>query len=130
VAITWPGRLLPMLTTTEPQPLRAAESWVADNVPRDKVLVVHDSIWVDLVYHYGYHPTPILVHKLDADPAVRDNLRRVDYLILPNWYYNSAAAGQAYPTVMEARKHAVAVSSFGSGNDGVSVYRVSGYWQP
>ncbi len=130
VAITWPGRLLPMMTVAEPQPLRQAESWVADNVPRDKVLVVHDSIWVDVVHRYGYNPTPILVHKLDADPAVRDNLRRIDYLILPNWYYNSEAGAQAYPTLLEARKHAVVVSSFASGNDGVNVYRVSRYWQP
>jgi hypothetical protein len=35
-----------------------------------------------------------------------------------------------YPTVTEARKHAVAVARFGSGDDGVQIYRVSRYWRP
>ena len=35
-----------------------------------------------------------------------------------------------YPTATEARKHAVAVARFGSGDDGVQIYRVSRYWRP
>jgi hypothetical protein len=31
---------------------------------------------------------------------------------------------------MEARKHAVPVASFGRGDDGVTVYRVSALWRP
>ena len=99
-------------------------------MPRDQVLVVHDSIWIDLVHYYGFDPRPIIVYKLDTDPAVRENLDRIDYLALPNWYYDTPAAAGKYPTAMEARKHAVAVAEFGSGDDGVRVYRVSRYWQP
>jgi hypothetical protein len=129
-AVAWPPKLDPMMTTTQQQPLRSAELWVADNVPRDKVLVVHDSIWVDLVHQYRFHPRPIIVHKLDTDPAVREELTRLDYLVVPNWYFETPTGAQAYPTLMEARKHAVAVASFGSGGDGVRVYRVSRYWRP
>jgi hypothetical protein len=129
-AVAWAPRLHPMMTTTQRQPLRSAQLWVADNVPRDKVLVVHDSIWVDLVHRYRYQPRPIIVHKLDTDPAVRNAVNRVDYLVVPNWYYETSAGAQAYPTLIEARKHAVVVATFGSGDDGVRVYRVSRYWRP
>jgi hypothetical protein len=118
------------LEARQEPPLWSATQWLADNVPRDRVLIVHDSIWTDLVHHYGFDPQPIIVYKLDTDPAVRKTLRRIDYLILPNWYYATPAGVAKYPTVTEARKHAVAVARFGSGDDGVQVYRVSRYWRP
>jgi hypothetical protein len=118
------------LQARQEPPLWSATQWLANNVPRDRVLVVHDGIWTDLVHHYGFDPQPIIVYKLDTDPAVREQLRRIDYLVLPNWYYATPAGVAKYPTVTEARKHAVAVARFGSGDDGVQVYRVSRYWRP
>jgi hypothetical protein len=35
-----------------------------------------------------------------------------------------------YPTLTEARKHAVVVARLGSGDDGVRIYRVTRYWRP
>ena len=119
-----------MMTTSTIPSMRAAELWVADNVARNKVLVVHDSIWVDLVHRYRFQPRPIIAHKLDSDPAARTALTRIDYIIVPNWYLKNPAGGQAYPTLLEARKHAVAEASFGVGDDGVRVYRVSTHWRP
>lgn len=110
--------------------MRSAEPWVADNVPRNKVLVIQDSIWVDLIFKYGFSPQPIISNKLDADPAVHKRLNRIDYLVVPNWYYGSPQGHAAYPTLMEARKHAVPVAVFGAGDDGVTVSRVSSYWRP
>jgi len=130
VAFSWAPSLHRMMTVRQQPPLHAATRWVADNVPRDRVVVVHDSIWTDLVHRYGFDPQPIIVYKLDTDPAVRRNLHRIDYLVVPNWYYETPVAASKYPTLMEARKHAVAVARFGSGDDGVQVYRVSRYWRP
>jgi hypothetical protein len=127
---SWTPTLRHMLQVREEPPLWSATRWLADNVPRDRVLVVHDSIWTDLVHHYGFDPKPIIVYKLDTDPAVRKTLRRVDYLIVPNWYYATPAGVAKYPTLTEARKHAVVVARFGSGDDGVRIYRVSRYWRP
>jgi hypothetical protein len=90
---------------------------------------VHDSIWPDLVHHYGFHPWPVVATKLDTDPAVRKAVHHLDYLIVPNWYYQAGGAS-AFPTLVEARKHAVPVAVFGSGPDGAIVYRVSSYWSP
>jgi len=82
------------------------------------------------VHHYGFRPQPVIVYKVDSDPAVRRTLTRIDYLVLPNWYYETPDAATKYPTVMAARKHAVVVATFGAGPDGVRVYRVSRYWKP
>jgi hypothetical protein len=125
----WAPQLYRMTHTSGLPPLRAATLWAADNVPRDKQLVVHDAIWTDLVHHYGFDPRPIIVYKVDTDPAVQRATRRIDYLILPNWYYETSDAAK-YPTITEARKHAVQVAAFGSGGDGVRVYRVSAFWKP
>jgi hypothetical protein len=127
---SWAPTLRHMLQARQEPPLWSATQWLADNVPRDRVLVVHDSIWTDLVHHYGFDPQPIIVYKLDTDPAVREQLRRIDYLVLPNWYYATPAGVAKYPTATEAQKHAVVVARFGSGDDGVQVYRVSRYWRP
>lgn len=127
---SWTPALREMTSVQAEPPLRSATRWVADNVPRDRVLVVHDAIWTDLVHKYGYQPRPIIVYKLDTDPAVRDSLRRIDYLVLPNWYLRTPDSMSKYPTVLEARKHAVTVATFGTGDDGVTVYRVSARWKP
>jgi hypothetical protein len=127
---SWTPTLGHMLQARQEPPLWSATQWLADNVPRERVLVVHDGIWTDLVHHYGFDPQPIIVYKLDNDPAVREKLRRIDYLVLPNWYYATPAGVAKYPTLMEARKHAVVVARFGSGDDGVQIYRVSRYWRP
>jgi hypothetical protein len=127
---SWTPTLRQMLQVRQEPPLWSATQWLANNVPRDRVLVVHDSIWTDLVHHYGFDPQPIIVYKLDTDPAVREKLRRLDYLVVPNWYYATPAGVAKYPTLAEARKHAVVVARFGSGDDGVRIYRVSRYWRP
>ncbi len=126
----WTPTLRSMTAAHHEPALRSATSWVADNVPRDKVLVVHDAIWTDLVYRYGFRPRPIMVYKLDTDPAVRRKLDRIDYLVLPNWYFQTPDGKRKYKTALEARKHAVPVAVFGHGPDGVRVYRVSRYWKP
>ncbi|MEV1144653.1 glycosyltransferase family 39 protein [Micromonospora sp. NPDC049799] len=128
-AVHWTPELRRMMTVAEQPPLRSATEWVARNVPRDKTLVVHDAIWTDLVHHYGYDPRPVIVYKLDTDPAVQATVKRVDYLVVPDWYYRTADAAEKYPTLMEARKHAVQVASFGTGDDRVRVLRVSEHWE-
>jgi hypothetical protein len=124
----WLPRLREITGSHEIQPLRAATLWAARNIPRDKQLVVHDTIWTDLVHHYGFQPRPVIAHKLDTDPAVHRAVKRIDYLIVPDWYYGGQS--DAIPTLAEARKHAVPVAAFGSGDDGVKVYRVSTHWTP
>jgi len=128
--VSWEPDLRRMMTVSEEPPLRSATRWVADNVPRDKVIVAHDAIWTDLVHQYGFDPEPIIVYKLDTDPAVQAALTRIDYVVLPDWYFRTPDAASKYPTAAEARKHAVAAARFGTGADAVTVYRVSSRWAP
>jgi hypothetical protein len=113
-------------------PLKQADRWVADNVPRDRVLVVHDALWTDLVAKDRFdRRNVVIVYKLDGDPAVHKQVTRIDYLVLPDYYYRTQAAQAQYPTAIRARDHAVAVAHFGSDpTSAVTIYRVSSRWSP
>lgn len=130
VAVPW-ATSLQQMTAARPRPaLEEATSWLADNVPRTAVLVVHDSMWTDLVHKHRFDSRPIIVYKLDTDPAVRGSLTRLDYLALPDWYYNIPDAQAKYPTLMAARAHAKPVARFDNGGDVVTVWKVDRSWRP
>lgn len=125
----WGAQLVSMTTVTAPPELAQATHWVADNVPRDQVLVVHDAIWTDMVHQYGFtKDNVIMAYKLDADPAVHERLTHLDYLIVPDWYYTIKDG--KYPTLIEAQEHAVPAAHFGTGSDAVTVWHVSSRWKP
>lgn len=128
MALTWTPQIRMMTGPHPTPPLRAALLWTVEHVPRDKVLVVHDTLWVDLVERYHYEPRPIIAHKLDGDPAVRGRLERIDYIIVPNWYFRTET--REIPTLAEAVEHATPVASFGRGDDGVRVFKVATTWHP
>lgn len=128
-AQVWTNPIRDITGHHDAQPLRQAAGWLAAHVPRDKVLVVHDAIWTDLAHKHGFSPRPIMAYKLDTDPEVRLSLRRIDYLVVPDWYYTRGDPA-AYPTLLRARDHAVEEASFGTGEDAVHIYRVSAYWRP
>ena len=72
VAPRWTSQIVAMTTVAQPPELAEATRWVADNVPRDEVLVVHDAVWTDMVHQYGFaKDNVIMAYKLDADPAVQ-----------------------------------------------------------
>jgi hypothetical protein len=125
----WTPTLVTMTTTTQPPELYQAARWIADNVPRNQFVVVHDAIWTDLVQQDGFAPdNVIMAYKLDADPAVHQRLHELDYLVVPDWYY-TAQSGK-YPTLIEAQQHAVPAAHFGTGADAVTIWHVSDRWRP
>jgi hypothetical protein len=129
VAPRWAAQLASMTTVASPPELAEATHWVADNVPRDQVLVVHDAIWTDLVHQYGFAKDDVIMaYKLDADPAVHERLTHLDYLVVPDWYYTIKDG--KYPTLIEAQRHGVPVVHFGTGPDAVTVWHVSSRWKP
>jgi hypothetical protein len=129
VAPRWTAQIVAMSTVTQPQELAQATRWVADNVPRDETLVVHDAVWTDMVHQYGFaKDNVIMAYKLDADPAVRERLTHLDYLVVPDWYYTITDG--KYPTLIEAQRHAVPAARFGTGPDAVTVWHVSSRWEP
>ena len=129
VAPRWAAQIGYMTTVDSPPELAEATHWVADNVPRGQVLVVHDAIWTDLVHQYGFAKDDVIMaYKLDADPAVNARLTHVDYLVVPDWYFTIKDG--KYPTLIEAQRHAVPAAHFGTGPDAVTVWHVSSRWKP
>jgi hypothetical protein len=61
---------------------------------------------------------------------VQATLTRIDYIVVPNWYLTVSSAGGKFPTLLEARKHAVPVAQFGQGDDGATVWHVASVWDP
>jgi hypothetical protein len=129
VAPRWTAQIVSMATVDTPPELAQATKWVANNVPRDEVLVVHDAIWTDMVHQYGFaKDNVIMAYKLDADPAVYERLTHLDYLVVPDWYFTIKDG--KYPTLIEAQSHAVPAAHFGTGPDAVTVWHVSSRWKP
>jgi Dolichyl-phosphate-mannose-protein mannosyltransferase len=130
VVSQWAPKIAYMTSVAQPQELDQAEQWIADNVPRTDVLVVHDAIWTDLVHRYGFPAdNVIMAYKIDADPAVHGRIDHLDYVVIPDWSYTAAQTGK-YPTLVEARRHGVPVARFGAGADGVTVWQISTRWRP
>jgi hypothetical protein len=132
VGVRWARSDARMTGVHEEPPLKQADRWIGTNVPRNRVVVVHDALWTDLVAKYGFRPEDVvIVYKLDGDPAVHKRVTRIDYLVLPDYYYRTPDAQAQYPTAVHARDHAVAVARFGSEpTSAVTVYRVSSHWSP
>jgi hypothetical protein len=129
---SWVTRDWGMMTVTTPPPLAQADAWVARNVPRSRVVVVHDALWTDLVAKDAFpRDHVIIVYKVDSDPAVNRALHHIDYLVLPDYYYKLPSAPSQYPTVLAAKERAIAVAHFGTDlKSEVTIYRVSRAWSP
>ena len=132
VAPGWYSADRAMMTSREEPTLKQAEDWIATTIPRNQVVVVHDALWTDLVAKDGFpRRNVIIIYKLDNDPAVRQSLRRIDYLVLPDYYYETPTGTGQYATALLAKDRAVPVAHFGSDRrSSVTIYRVSDAWSP
>jgi hypothetical protein len=128
----WAASLHQMTSSTERPPLAEATQWIARNVPRDGVVVVHDAIWTDLVVKYGFaQRNVVMVYKLDSDPAVRAEVTHVNYIAIPDSYFRKPDTATKVPTLVAARDHALPVAEFGGDTpDRVTVWRVASTWNP
>jgi hypothetical protein len=122
----WYGDLRGLLLADLDQPLRQAQSWVVDNVPRDHRLLVDDAIWVDLVEAGFPREHVVWYYKPDTDPAVAalapQGWRDYDYVVSTE-SLRSLAPDQ--PQVAQAVANSVPVATFGSGDQRVEVRRIS-----
>jgi 4-amino-4-deoxy-L-arabinose transferase-like glycosyltransferase len=132
VTPSWASSVVRMTSSTDQPPLAEATGWIARNVPRDGVVVVHDAIWTDLVVKYGFAPrNVVMVYKLDSDPAVRAEVTHVNYIAIPDSYYSKPDTATKVPTLIAARDHALPVAQFGGNSpDRVTVWRVASTWNP
>jgi hypothetical protein len=117
----WASRLHEEMTLDQDAPLRLAGAWVTHHVPRGAVVVVDDSLWVDLKRR-GYDV--IWFFKLDLDPAVRARYgwNDVDYLVLVDPPKPEAESGAQLRAALE---HSSVAAAFGSGPQSVTIFRVN-----
>lgn len=119
----WARGLHDQMTADRTVALRQASAWVGDHATPDDVVVVDDSLWVDLV-EQGHAPQRVIwFYKVDLDPAVvlPRGWRSIDYVVLGG----NGTSTEGLPTVQAAMEHSQVVASFGSGPDALTIHRVS-----
>lgn len=97
-----------------------AQAWIENNVSRDAVIVVENSIWLDLV-HAGFPRENVIWYfKVDLDPAVDETWRTVDYVSLHDY-----VAADPLPILGEMIERGTPVATFGEGIQKVTIWEVS-----
>lgn len=118
----WFSDLRGLLLADLDRPLRDAQAWVVDNVPRDRRLLVDDAVWVDLVEAGFPRDQVVWYYKVDTDPAVSSltpqGWRDYDYLVSTE-SLRSLAPSQ--PQVAQALAASLPVATFGEGVQRVEV---------
>jgi hypothetical protein len=104
-------------------PTRHAVEWLEHHAPRDSVIIVEDTIWVDLVER-GFDPDRVIwFFKYDLDPAVRlpDGWRDVDYIATSP---SSPDEMRSLPKNRQAVLHSRSVATYGDGPDRIVVRKI------
>lgn len=105
---------------------RQAVNWVAENVPRDNLIVVESALWVDLQEKGFDQPDPVWLYKTETDPEVKEKIggwRGMDYLVLNGPTLNESSR-KDFPTVFTAKDHGEVVAEFGKDERKVVVIKV------
>ena len=122
----WFSDLRGLLLADLDRPLRDAQSWVEDNVPRDHRLLVDDAIWVDLVEAGFPRDHVVWYYKVDTDPAVAvlapQGWRDYDYIVSTE---SLRILAPDQPQVAQALANSLPVVAFGENDQRVEVRRIS-----
>lgn len=136
LAVAWiPGdRALTHQDTTTP--VFQAESWIEAHVPRDKRIIVDNTLWNDLIDHgFSRQLGVVWFQKLDftenLDPSVARALpggwRDFAYIVsTPALRSSLATSPSGFVPVRQALQHSVVVASFGRLGGLVQVRRITG----
>ncbi len=114
-----------VLVADNDAPMRQAQQWITQNVPKPDRLIVDDAVWVDLVDDGRDRRNVIWSYKVDTDQQVQNWAPRgwADY----EWVVSTASMRANMPdqgVLTEAMSHARPVATFGSGGKRVDVLRV------
>jgi 4-amino-4-deoxy-L-arabinose transferase-like glycosyltransferase len=100
---------------------RAAVEWIDRHVDRRSVVLVDDTVWVDLVER-GFSPErTIWFYKLDLDPGVPIGREDVDYVIRSNIMEGNA---RDLPRVKAVLDHSTTLATFSAGPERMEVRQV------
>jgi hypothetical protein len=109
------------LTADDDRNYRQAESWLQQHVTHDDVLLVDNTVWIDLVQRGYARENVIWFYKFDLDPAVQEQhpggWQAIDYVV------ESSIVGATDGDLPETRstiEHGRVVAEFGD----IHIYRV------
>ena len=121
----WTTQLRGFLLSDLDAPMRDAQGWISDNVPKDSRLLVDDAMWVDLVDDGFARDNVIWFYKLDTDGAVRaqspNGWRDSDFIVTTESVRTSGGSSEG---IRQALDNSTVVASFGSGDQEVDVRRI------
>jgi hypothetical protein len=125
VAPSWVAGDRRLTTEDEDAPLRRAQAWVTENVPRTRSVMVDDSLWVDLV-RAGYPAERVVwFYKLDTDRDVQarypNGWRDVNFVVSTP---TMRAFPEDLPQARDALRNSEVVDAFGEGDRRVEIRRV------
>jgi uncharacterized protein DUF4397 len=114
-----------VLTVDDDAPMRQAQLWITENVPKRDRLIVDDALWVDQVRQGRDRRNVIWSYKVDTDEQVQNWAPHgwADY----QWVVSTASMRANMPeegVLTEAMSHARPAATFGSGGKRVDVLRV------
>lgn len=127
VAPAWQPGIAEAVTRDADQSSRQAVAWVAENVPKDKRLIVESALWVDLREKGFDNPELVWLYKTETDPQIKDEIggwTGMDYLVLNAVTLNDGAR-KDFPTVFTAKDNAEVVAEFGRDQEKVVVLKVN-----
>jgi hypothetical protein len=117
-------------TTTNPEAhLNAAEQWILMNLPKDKRVLVTDTLWIDMV-RAGWSPQRVIwFYKIDSDPAVQRQYPRgwkdFDYIVSTDEIRASVTSDTTLRQVKAALANSSPVKVFGVGGNDVEVRKIN-----
>jgi hypothetical protein len=122
---TWAPVLRYLQVADTDAPLRQAQEWITNSVPRDDRLIVDDALWVDLVSEGRDRRDVVWFYKVDTDAEVQGWAPRGwrDY----DWVVSSPSLRSGTPStgvLADAVSRSAPVAVFGSGDARVELRRV------
>ena len=121
----WTTQLRGFFLSDLDAPMRNAENWVADNVPKDSRLLVDDAMWVDLVDDGFARDNVVWFYKIDTDGAVEaqspNGWRDSDFIITTE---SVRTSGSSSADIRAALDNSTVVATFGEGDQEVAVRQI------
>ncbi len=114
-----------LLESDDDAPMRQAQQWIEQNVPKADRLIVDDALWVDLIRDGRDRRNVVWAYKVDTDEQVQGWAPRgwTDY----EWVVSRAslrASMRPNGVFTDAVAHSQPAVTFGSGMERVEVLRV------
>jgi hypothetical protein len=127
IAPGWQSKLRSQMQQDDTRSTRQAVEWIDKNVSRDARVIVESNIWIDVVNKGFDSPQAVWTYKTETDPEVVKEIggwKGMDYIAVAGPTLEEHNR-ETFPTIFEAKDHAIQVASFGEGEQKVVVLKTN-----